>query len=315
MGLPMNPYFRVVGIGEALFDCFPDGRKVLGGAPLNVAFHAHQLLNRLSIDGEGRVVTSVGDDADGRAIAEHLNGGNGGPTAMLEIDSVHPTGTVVATPREDEVDYEIVREVAWDYLRWYPHLGDLAQQCDAVCFGTLAQRSPVSRETIRRFVSEARQALRLFDVNLRQDYYSREVIESSCSLATLVKCNREELPLIHRMFFGESNASLEDLAEHLRSHFDLDAWILTRGKRGTQAMARSGLIDAAPVSYPPVVNADPIGAGDGCAAAILVGLLLKKPWEEILALANRVGAWIASRPGATPKLPAEVVSLSSFGQG
>lgn len=299
-GQPMNSSFLVVGIGEALFDCFPDGRRVLGGAPLNVAFHADQLLK--PVGGVGGVVSRVGDDEAGREIAGRVSGWGSG--SLLQSDPDRPTGTVVVRPRGDEVDYEIVREVAWDYLSWSPELAALSRRCHAVSFGTLAQRSPVSAETIRRFVEEARAAVRLFDVNLRQNFYSRAILEDSCSLANLVKCNSDELPSIHRTFFeAESGSPPREQAERLRNRFDLDAWIVTRGKDGTQAVTRSGTFDAEPVSYPSLPDADPVGAGDGCTAAILVGLLLKKPWEEILALANRVGAWIASRPGATPKLP------------
>lgn len=297
----MNSSFLVVGIGEALFDCFPDGRKVLGGAPLNVAFHADQLLKPAG--GNGVVVSRVGGDEAGREIVGRVAGWGSG--SLLQTDPDHPTGTVVVRPRGDEVDYEIVREVAWDYLSWSPELEDLSRRCHAVSFGTLAQRSPVSGETIRRFVEQARTAVRLFDVNLRQNFYSRAILESSCSLANLVKCNSDELPSIYRTFFEAESGSPSppEQAERLRSRFELDAWIVTRGKDGTQAMTRSGTFDAEPVGFPSLPDADPVGAGDGCTAAILVGLLLKKPWEEILALANRVGAWVASQPGATPKLP------------
>jgi len=237
--------FLVVGLGEALFDVF-DRRKRLGGAPLNVAVQAHQLLRERG--GAGVVVSRVGDDDLGREIRDELKQRTM-TDRYLQVDPQRPTGTVQVTLQEGEPSYEIVRDVAWDALELDAATRELATRCSAVCYGTLAQRAERSRHCIGRFVERATGAIRLFDVNLRQDFYGAEVIRRSCELASVVKLNEGELPEVVRLLGlddGESTARkaseehLDAQVEILRKQFQLDAVALTRGARAPRGIPPAG---------------------------------------------------------------------------
>jgi fructokinase len=278
----------IVGLGEALFDLYPDGARTLGGAPLNFAFHACQL------GATAMPVTRVGADTAGAdAIAALAAWGIS--TDFVQTDAELPTGVVRVTVGDHgEPAYEIAEPAAWDAIAWQAPMEALSASCDAVCFGTLAQRSARSRETVERFVRTAQHALRLFDVNLRQHYFSRDLLRRGFELANAVKLNTEEL------------ATIGTSPEELIAAFSLDSLILTRGERGTVLYTRDGRYEGEPARYPAAPGADSVGAGDGCAAAIVAGLLAGHGPAEVVALANRVGAYIASQPGATPRLPAEL---------
>jgi fructokinase len=298
-----------VGLGEALFDVFPD-RRILGGAPLNVAVHAHQLA--AGVGGVGVVASRVGDDDLGRAIRADL-ATHGMPTGWVQIDARRPTGQVRVTLQGREPTYDIVADVAWDHLAWEPAWADLAAGCAAVCFGTLAQRGPAAAATIRRFLDAAPQAVRLFDVNLRQEFYAADVLRAGLARATAVKLNEQELPEVAGMLGLIANGP-DDQAEALRRAFGLRYVVLTRGARGTMLYTADGKIDRGIVSYPLEPGADSVGAGDACSAGLLVGLVLGWPPERAVDLANRAGAFVASRPGATPILPEELrVSAAGLG--
>ena len=276
--------FNVVGLGEALFDLLPAG-PVLGGAPLNVAVHAQQLGAR------GVLVSRVGRDA----LGERLRGeaeNRGLDASGLQIDPARPTGTVAVTLEKGEPRYDITKDVAWDHLEFTPELRALADTADAVCFGSLGQRSPRSRETIGRFVESAAKAVRLFDVNLRQDYYSAELLRDSLRRASIVKLNQDELPVVLGLL-GMSSL------DSLRVEYGLTHAVLTRGAEGTSINGVAG----EPVRFPVQPDADSVGAGDACSAGVLTGVLRGWPIERTLALANRMGAYVASVPGATPRLP------------
>lgn len=277
--------FTVVGLGEALFDLLPGG-PVLGGAPLNVAVHAQQLGAR------GVLVSRAGRDALGERLRAEIRGRL--DAAGLQTDPERPTGTVGVTLEKGEPRYDIVKDVAWDRLEPAP---ELAESADAVCFGTLAQRSPRSREAIRGFLDAAAKAVRLFDVNLRQDYYSREILHESLRRATMIKLNETELPVVLGLL------ELRNL-EALRAAYGLTHAVLTRGERGTSING----VEGEPVRFPLQPGADSVGAGDACSAGVLTGVLRDWPVERTLALANRMGAYVASVPGATPRLPAELTS-------
>lgn len=280
--------FTVVGLGEALFDLLPGG-PVLGGAPLNVAVHAGQLGAR------GVLVSRVGRDVLGERLRAEVDGRL--DAAELQTDPERPTGTVGVTLEGGEPRYDIVKDVAWDRLELTPRLRALAASADAVCFGTLAQRSPRSREATRGFLDAATKAVRLFDVNLRQDYYSREILRESLRRATMIKLNEAELPVV---------LGLLDVPhlESLRAAYGLTHAVLTRGARGTSINGTEG--EAA--RFPLQPGADSVGAGDACSAGVLTGVLRGWTIERTLTLANRLGAYVASVPGATPRLPAELIS-------
>jgi len=305
----------VVGLGEALFDVFPD-RKILGGAPLNVAVMAHQLLAPLG--GRGIVASRIGWDDNGDALLREL-ANRKMSTSYLQPNSGHRTGEVQVEIVEGEPKYHIIEDVAWDYLEFGDRLQSLAGSCDAVCFGTLAQRSPASRQAIHLFLEAARQAIRLFDVNLRQKYYSTGVLMQSCRQATWLKLNEAELEGVSReLDFVKKvtgSPSPETLIPLFLSEYALDGVALTRGRKGTLLFTREGSFTSEPVRYEPQPGADPVGAGDACSAGLLVGLLLNWPLEEVARLANTMGAFVASRPGATPQLPREIVRLASGESG
>lgn len=306
----MSPRFTIVGLGEALFDLFPD-RQILGGAPLNVAVHAHQLGG--AVGGRGVVVSRIGQDDLGSLLLDDLRG-RGMSTDYVQTDPDHPTGRVYVSFNDDgSHSFEIIRNVAWDWLQFDPDMESLAAACDAVCYGSLAQRDAQSRNTIYRFLTAARRAVRLFDVNLRQDYFNRDVLNRSCELATAVKLNDQELPVVARLLNLRAAADGADaLAGELLKRFNLRLLALTRGAKGTvlYAAETSGVrrIEQPPVSYPAADAADSVGAGDACAAGLLVGMILRWPMTRTLELANHAGAYVASQPGATPAMPEDLLS-------
>jgi fructokinase len=285
--------FTIVGIGEALFDCYADGRCLPGGAPLNFAVQAHRLATRFG--GRAVAVTRVGDDELGRKFLAGLDA----PREGIQIDSVHPTGRVEVTVAGGEPHYVIEENVAWDFIEYAP------LECDAVCFGSLAQRSPTSRASIQKFVANTPgTALRLFDVNLRQNYWSRDLIEQSLGLANAVKLNEEEVRIVGEMF------GLREPAEFL-TRFELATVVLTRGPRGTTLVTREGATEGAPVRCEAAPDADAVGAGDACAATVAVGLVCGWPPAQVVKMANQVGAFVASRRGALPELPLDELCVSA----
>ena len=210
----------IVGIGEILWDMLPSGRQ-LGGAVTNFAYHAQAL------GGEGIVASCIGDDALGREIVSRLVG-LGMITRFLAVDAAHPTGTVDVTLDAKGSPTFIIREnVAWDFIPASDALLELAGRADVVCFGSLAQRSPVSRATIQRFTAATRpDCLRIFDINLRQTYYSAEVIRESLALADVLKLNDAELPVLRDMF--DLPADEPDAMRQIIGRFDLRLIALDR---------------------------------------------------------------------------------------
>jgi fructokinase len=293
----------IVGLGEALFDCFPD-KDIMGGAPLNLAVHADQILKRRG--GRAIVATSVGDDSLGRRIVDELRQRDI-DASHVQVNREHPTSTVrVTLDAQGNASYVFADDVAWDHLEWTPSWRELAGSCDAVCFGTLAQRSPRSRRTIEQFLEHALQALRLFDVNLRLNFYTTDIIERSLRLASAVKLNDSELPVVAEALDvnGEDDYSQ---VQNLIERFDLDWLALTRGPLGTVVYADGSKYVGEQFRFPPAKNADTVGAGDACGAGLVAGYLLGWPMQDTVDLANRLGAFLASQPGATPTLPREIL--------
>ncbi len=303
---PQRRPLVIAGLGEALYDVFPN-RAILGGAPLNVAVQAHQLVTPLG--GYGLPVSRIGQDDLGRRMTEELSR-RGIPTRGLQIDTDAPTGRVLVTLQEGQPSYQIVEEVAWDRLEFTPEWRAIAEGCGAVCFGSLAQRATASRTAIQKFLRHARQAIRLFDVNLRQEYFTADVLQAGCELAHIVKFNEHELPRIGPMLgisAEATDAPVDKQAETFRQHYELDAVVLTRGSEGTMLITAEGAITAPVPQFPREEGADSVGAGDACSAGVLLGYL--QGWEpaRTTALANTLGAYVASRSGATPTLPDEIL--------
>jgi fructokinase len=286
----LSEQLTVVGLGELLWDLLPAGTQ-LGGAPANFA-HITSLLGDVGIP-----ASRLGEDALG-AEALHRLGELGLSTEFIQKDSDHPTGTVrVEVDHNGQPCFEISESVAWDFLAWTPQWQSLAQRADAICFGSLAQRSETSRATIRKFLHATRpNALRVFDVNLRQNFYTAQVLAESMEFASAVKLNHEELPRIMRLFELE-HRSEDDSARRLLSSHHLNLVCVTRGTNG------SLLISAGECNEHPgykVQVADTVGAGDAFTAALVHGYLRRAPLAQINDTANRVGAWVASQSGATP---------------
>jgi fructokinase len=295
----------IIGLGEALFDCFPD-RSILGGAPLNFVVHAQQLL---ASRGQGVLVSRIGNDDLGKRLL-HEAAARGVQTDYIQIDDRRPTGTVqVTVSPSGDPSYEILEGVAWDHLEFDEALERLSADCSAVCFGTLAQRSATTRETIQRFLSTAPHAIRLLDVNLRQHYITPQVLESSFKAANVVKLNEGELARAAELlpqYFGGATA-VDDHVAALRDAFDLRTVALTRGSHGTVLYSADGRFESDPVLIPAAADADGVGAGDACCAGLVYGLLNDWPPDRTLELANRMGAYVASQPGGTPRIPQSIL--------
>jgi fructokinase len=222
-------------------------------------------------------------------------------------DAHHATGRVLVTLNDaGQASYEFAADTAWDHLVWSDDLAALAAHCDAVCFGTLGQRSPVSRETIRRFVGATPPtALRVFDVNLRQQFYDAETIRTSLQIASAVKLNDEELPIVGELC-GLHAVTPHEILIELVTQFELGLAALTRGPRGSLLIA-DGDEDDCPA--PSTKVADTVGAGDAFTATLVSGFLRALPLDVINRRANAVASFVCSQQGATPPLPAELCQM------
>lgn len=288
----MTPGHRkIVGLGELLWDLLPAGKQ-LGGAPSNFAYMSTLLGN------EGIVASRIGSDALGTEAVRRL-ASVGVSAECLQLDSVRATGTVrVEVDAAGQPQFEIENNVAWDFLEWTRDWWALAAQADAICFGSLAQRCDVSRATIRSFVAEAPEsAVRVFDVNLRQSFYSEEILAESMAIADIVKLNHEELPRVASLF-GLPYSDDVAAADGLLSMHQLTMICVTRGNRGS-ILIRDHALDEHP-GYR-VQVADTIGSGDAFTAGLVHEYLCGSSLPEMNDKANRVGAWVASQVGGMPK--------------
>jgi fructokinase len=287
----------LIGIGELLWDCFPQTRRP-GGAPANVAFHAGQLGLR------GLVLTRIGTDALGDELLRYLTE-RGLDTRGVTRDPQRPTGTVDVRFEQDGPAYTIHEDVAWDHIPFEPWWEPLLANAAAICFGTLAQRSQTSRDTIHRCIEIAADAWRIYDVNLRPPFFRPDWIERSLHLCRAVKLNHEELPQIARMLAIEAETALDQAAE-LRRRFAIELVCVTRAAEGCALLSDSESID---VPGRTVDVADSVGAGDAFTAALATGLVWGWPISAIGPFANAVGGLVTTRAGAMPDLRDELASL------
>ena len=282
----------VVGMGEALWDVLPEGKKI-GGAPANFAYHVSQFgLN-------SRVVSAVGDDKLGMEILDNFREKK--LNAMVEIVP-YPTGTVqVELDAEGVPCYDIKEGVAWDNIPYTPALEDLAKHTKAVCFGSLAQRSVVSRDTIDRFIDAmpAEDTLKIFDINLRQGFYTKEILCNSFSKCNILKINDEELVTVSRMF-GYPGIDLQDKCWILLAKYNLKMLILTCGVNGSYVFTPGNVSF---VETPRVEVADTVGAGDSFTAAFVSSILSGLSIGEAHKLAVETSAYVCTQNGAMPVLP------------
>ena len=286
----MSGQFTVVGLGELLWDMFPQGKQ-LGGAPANFAYMTALLGDR------GIVASRVGKDRLGQEAIWQLKS-SGLDTSHVQTDGAHETGTVlVKVDLKGQAEYKFCEDVAWDHLEWTTDWQELAIVTDAVCFGSLAQRSETSRLTIRKFLQSVRaDAARIFDVNLRQGFYSAEVLRVALLHANIMKVNDEELPQIVEMF-GEKIEDEKKVACWLAKEFGLKLVCVTRGPRGSLLVCGDSVDEHRGFT---VKVADTVGAGDAFTAALVHHWLRKTPLQEMNRAANRLGAWVASQEGAMP---------------
>ncbi len=289
--------YRIFGIGEVLWDLLPTGRQ-MGGAPANFAYHAHAL------GADAEIVSRVGDDVPGREIIGRL-GERGLSTRGITTDPIHPTGTVtVELDAGGQPRYVIHEGAAWDHLDAMPALLATLAGADAVCFGSLGQRCEPARTAIRTLVDHTpRRAVRVFDVNLRQNFYSREILVHSLRMANVLKLNADELPIVCRLL-GVGGTPREQLAGVL-GRYGLRLVACTRGGDG------SLLYDGRDWSEHPGFDAevkDTVGAGDAYTAAITLGLLAGWPLDKTSRLANQVAAHVCACDGAMPPMPGELAA-------
>lgn len=287
---------RIVGLGEVLWDVFPDS-EAFGGAPANFACHCRAL------GADAAVVSAVGDDGRGRRAIAFLDE-HGVDTSYVQVLPDAPTGAVhVRLDAEGKADYAFLQDTAWDRVSWNSSLAELALSTGAVCFGTLGQRSTHSRKTIERYLRATRgDCLRVFDINLRQDYHSPALVLSSLEAANVLKVNDEELPMLAG-WLGLQGPPERQLAE-LLDRFSLRVAILTCGPRGA-LMLRPG--ESSFASPPQVEVVSTVGAGDAFTAAVVTGLLTNQPLDEINRRANAIAAYVCTQRGAVPTLPAGLV--------
>lgn len=285
----------IVGIGEALWDCLPEGRK-LGGAPANFAYHVGQF------GWQSAVVSAVGNDALGDEILQIFDK-VGLPHHIARVDK--PTGTVQVTLSAEGIpSYEICEDVAWDNIPWTSDLAALAVRTKAVCYGSLAQRSSVSRATIRQFIAAmGDDTERICDINLRQHFYSLEVIEASLKRATILKLNEEEIEIVSALF--HLTGSAEERCRLLISKFDtLQTVILTCGAVGSNVFTEN---ETSYVDTPKVKVADTVGAGDSFTATFVAQYLKGKSIQDAHRIAVKASAFVCTQEGATPVFPKEIL--------
>ena len=287
----------VVGLGEVLWDMLPEGKK-LGGAPANFAYHAGQFLgndNTIAISALGE--DSLADETL-EALREH------GLNDLLPRVP-YPTGTVQVTLDEQGIpSYDIKENVAWDNIPFDADIQEIARNCRAVCFGSLAQRNVVSRETIHRFLDATpADCVKIFDINLRQQFYTKEIIKESIQRCNILKINDEELVLIGRMF-GYPGLDIENKCWLILGKYNLDMLVLTCGTNGSYVFT-PGQMSFQPT--PKVEVADTVGAGDSFTGSFCAAILSGKPVAEAHKKAVEVSAFVCTQNGAMPILPPELI--------
>lgn len=287
-----SPQLQIVGIGEILWDLLPAGKQ-LGGAPANFVCHAHAL------GAHAQLISRVGHDAAGQEIIDRFQA-RGLPTETIGIDATAPTGTVsVEVDAAGLPQYTIHENVAWDRIGADPAALRAVHHADAVCFGSLAQRTKHVAATVATLLAATRpNALRIFDINLRPPFISPQVINSSLTAANVLKLNEQELPILAELFQLSGNAAQQLAA--LAERFSLRLVALTRGGEGSMLFAGGHLVEQPGSS---ITVRDTVGAGDSFTAAVALGFLHDWPLEKISHHANAVAAYVCSQSGATPPLP------------
>ncbi len=282
-----NADFPVVCFGETLWDFLTEG-KLPGGAPVNVAYHLKQLGKNPA------VITRIGDDELGKELKAVYESKNI-DTRFFQVDNEHPTGKVFATLKEDnEVEYEIVQPVAWDFIEYNDEVEKIVAEADYFVFGSLASRNEKTRNSLLHYLKSAK--IKVLDINLRPPHYSKEILETLLHHVDILKLNLSELHLISAWY--DDLKSDEEMVKLLKKKFDLQIVIVTRGGDGAMLFMHHEFY------YHPgysVKVADTIGSGDSFLAAIISKLMDGASAEEALDFASALGAFVASRSGACPE--------------
>ena len=290
----MKPCFSIIGLGEVLWDLFPDGAR-FGGAPANVACAAASLLGAT---GAVTLVSALGDDRRGREAIGFLR------QRRVDVSALQITGAATGTVTVQLDDsgqalFNISDNVAWDRIVWSEKWRDLAANADAICFGSLAQRGDISRQTIQKFINATpASSLKVFDMNLRAPFYAPDTLIQSLELANVLKLNDQELCVIANILSlsGETN----DILKSLQDDYQISNIALTQGAAGAMLLRHS---EAVRVPSVPTTVVDTVGAGDAFTAALMIGLLNEQPLKEIAHFATGVSSYVCSQRGATPSLP------------
>ena len=287
----------VVGLGEALWDVLPDGKK-LGGAPANFAYHAAQMgMKAIAVSALGE--DELADETVAQLKEKHLD--------YLMPRVPYPTGTVQVELTADGVPtYDIKENVAWDNVPFTADIKAVAEQTLAVCWGSLAQRNAVSRNTIYKFLDATpKDCLKVFDINLRQHFYTKEIIDESMRRCNVLKINDEELVIIGRMF-GYGGLDMEDKCWLILGKYNLDMLVLTCGVNGSYVFTPGSMSRQ---DTPCVEVADTVGAGDSFTAAFCAAILQGRSIAEAHKLAVNVSAYVCTQNGAMPEIPARLKTM------
>jgi fructokinase len=284
----MDKKYTVIGIGEILWDLLPDG-KMLGGAPINFAYHASQL------GAVGVAISSVGKDELGREILKSVD--TKGVVNCISVNK-YPTGTVGVILKDGIADYTIYENVAWDFIELSKVSTIMLQQADAICFGTLAQRNIVSHDAIMtalKLVPE--KCLKVYDINLRQKYYNADLISKSLISSNVFKINDDEIELFKHLFKMDGNEV--ELSQKIMKTYSIEYLALTKGDKGSYLFWKD---DISFMPTPVVDVEDTIGAGDSFTSALVMGILNNLPIKEIHRKAVEISAFVCTQKGATPVL-------------
>ena len=301
--MSLEKSFKIIGIGEILWDLYPSGKR-LGGAPANFAYHVSALGHN------GIVVSRVGDDYLGKEIIKFLLKNNL-ESEYIQVDKIRPTGTVeVKIDKDNQPNYFIKENVAWDFLGWRKKFFELLKKANAICFGTIAQRNKTTRKTILNFLKAANNNIvKVFDINLRQNFYIKQVLEESLTLATILKLNDYELKIIRDLLKINANCSEEESCNFLINKYKLNLVCLTKGEEGSM------LVNEHSVCTSPAYPCDAInrvGAGDAFTAAVIVNYLKKYSLKTISERANRLASWVTSKEEAMPIYDSGIINAIDF---
>jgi fructokinase len=287
----MKKIFKVIGVGEILWDVFPNGKK-LGGAPANFAYHISALGHN------GIILSRIGNDNNGKEIIKHLKG-LGLATKYIQIDNNKATGVVeVKIDNKNQPNYIIKENVAWDFMQWSEKFNLLIKTTDAICYGTLAQRDEVSKKTIVSLLEKMnKNTVKVYDINLRQSFFSKTIIDDALKLSDILKLNSDEINVLRELLNISIKYNEKDICKFLLDSYNLNLICLTKGEEGSILIDKQNYYHSP--SYPYEV-ADRVGAGDAFAAAAVVNYLKGNPIDAISIQANKLASWVTSKSGGTP---------------